>query len=295
MSVVISQVIGGLGNQMFQYAAGRSLALRHGCEVQLDTSDFAGYSLHQGFELATVFGIDFRQTDRETRDRLLGWRRYRLARRLLKRWPGLQVGQRLMVREPHFHYWPDWEFLTSPAYLSGYWQSERYFSNCADQIRQDFQFQKPLDLRSLEIAEEIRSGVSVSLHVRRGDYVSNPKTTAVHGLCGPPYYATAIEYLSDQIGPMRLFIFSDDIEWVRANLPLDSHPHTFVSHNKGADSWRDMLLMSLCQHHVIANSSFSWWGAWLNASPSKIVAAPKKWFANRNDTKDLFPSGWILL
>lgn len=295
MSVVISQIIGGLGNQMFQYAAGRALAHRLSCEVQLDTSDFAGYSLHHGFELATVFGIDCRQIDRETRDRLLGWRRYGLTRRLLKRWPGLQAGQPLMVCEPHFHYWPGWERLTSPVYLSGYWQSERYFCNCADLIRQDFQFRKPLDLRSLKIIEEIRSGVSVSLHVRRGDYASNPKTTAVHGLCEPPYYARAIKYLADRIGPVRLFIFSDDIDWARANLPLDSHPHIFVSHNKGADSWRDMLLMSLCQHHVIANSSFSWWGAWLNASPNKIVVAPKKWFASNNDTKDLFPRGWVLL
>jgi hypothetical protein len=293
--MITSHIIGGLGNQMFQYAAGRSLALRHGCEVQLDTSDFAGYSLHQGFELATVFGIDCRQTDRETRDRLLGWRRYGLARRLLKRWPSLQVGHPLIVREPHFHYWLGWELLNSPAYLSGYWQSERYFSDCADQIRQDFQFRKLLDPRSLEMAEEIQAGVSVSLHVRRGDYASDPKTTAVHGLCEAPYYARAIEYLSDRLGPMRLFVFSDDIEWARANLPLDAHPHTFVNHNKGADSWRDMRLMSLCQHHVIANSSFSWWGAWLNPSTEKTVIAPAQWFARLVDTRDLIPPQWVRL
>lgn len=293
--MITSHIIGGLGNQMFQYAAGRSLALRHGCGLQLDTADFAGYSLHQGFELATVFGLDCRQIDRQTRDRLLGWRGRGLARRLLKRWPGLQFGQPPIVNEPHFPYWPGWERLTSPAYLSGYWQSERYFSHCADQIRQDFQFSKPLDPRSLEIAEEIRAGVSVSLHVRRGDYANNPTTTAVHGLCEPPYYARAIEHLSDRLGSMRLFVFSDDIEWARANLPLDAHPHTFVSHNKGADSWRDMRLMSLCRHHVIANSSFSWWGAWLNASAEKTVIAPARWFAKRVDTRDLIPPQWVRL
>lgn len=292
--MIVSHTIGGLGNQMFQYAAGRSLALRHDCVLHLDTSDFTGYSLHQGFELSTVFGIDCPQIDRQTRDRLLGWRGWGLTRRLLKRWPFLQIGQPSIVYEPHFQYWPVWERLPNPSYLFGYWQSERYFCHCADQIRKDFQFSKPLDPLSLEIAEEIRAGVSVSLHVRRGDYANNPKTTAVHGLCGPPYYARAIEHLSEQLGVMRLFVFSDDIEWARANLPLDAHPHTFVSNNQGADSWRDMRLMSLCRHHIIANSSFSWWGAWLNPSEDKIVIAPKRWFARANiSSKDLLPDGWV--
>ena len=293
--MITVRLIGGLGNQMFQYAAGRSLALKHACALQLDTADFVGYSLHQGFELASVFGIDCKQADRETRDSLLGWLRHGLVRRLLRRWPVLQIGDRVLVNEPHFQYWPGWQSLGSSAYLSGYWQSERYFNEFADQIRQDFQFAKPLDPLSVKIAKDMRAGVSVSLHVRRGDYASNPKTTAVHGLCEPQYYAEAIQVLQKRHGSMHLFIFSDDIEWARANLPLGEHPNTFVSHNKGADSWRDMQLMTLCKHHVIANSSFSWWGAWLNSSKSKSVIAPKRWFANGTNVSDLFPKGWVTL
>lgn len=291
--MITSHIIGGLGNQMFQYAAGRSLALRHGCELQLDTLDFAGYSLHQGFELTTVFGIDSPQIDRQTRDQLLGWRGSGLARRLLKRCPGFQIGRPPFVNEPHFQYWKGWEQLACPAYISGYWQSELYFSDCADQIREDFKFSKPLDPHSKEIAKEIQGAVSVSLHVRRGDYANNLKTNAVHGLCEPAYYASAIKHLSDQLGAMHLFVFSDDIEWARANLPLAAHPHTFVSHNKGSDSWRDMQLMSICRHHVIANSSFSWWAAWLNTSRMKTVVAPKRWFVKNIDTRDLMPQQWI--
>lgn len=293
--MIAARLIGGLGNQMFQYAAGRSLALRHGCELRLDTSDFVGYSLHQGFELSSVFGIECRQNDPLKQGRLLSWQRNRITRRLLKLWPSLQIGGLSVVNEPHFHYWPGWLKLGSPAYLAGYWQSELYFNDFADQIRKDFQFIKPLDPISAEIADEIHAGVSVSVHVRRGDYVTNSKNTAVYGLCEPSYYANAIEYMTDRLGPIRLFVFSDDIEWARANLPLGAHSNTFVSHNKGVDSWRDMQLMCMCQHNIIANSSFSWWGAWLNVSKNKIVVAPKKWFANDNDTKNLFPNGWRLL
>jgi Glycosyl transferase family 11 len=132
------------------------------------------------------------------------------------------------------------------------------------------------------------------LHIRRGDYVQNPKASAVHGTSTLDYYSEAIQLMIGEVGMPHVFIFSDDIDWVKGNLIIPS-PHTFVCQNIGADSYRDMQLMSLCKHNIIANSSFSWWGAWLNPNPEKIVIAPKQWFVNANNTVDLLPSTWITL
>lgn len=293
--MITSHIIGGLGNQMFQYAAGRSLALQNGCELQLDTSDFAAYTLHQGFELDIVFGINLRRLDKISSGKLLGWRKHRFLSSLFGRIEGFGTLHTTIAREPSFNYWPKWMHLQAPAYLFGYWQSERYFSEFKHEIRQDFRFRQNLDPESNRIAEAISNKTSVSLHVRRGDYAKNPKTTALHGLCSPAYYSKAIDYLAHRANNLHLFIFSDDIPWVKANLPIAGHNYTYVSHNKGSDSWRDMQLMSLCQHHIIANSSFSWWGAWLNPSPKKFVVAPEKWFAKDIDTSDLIPESWIRL
>ena len=140
----------------------------------------------------------------------------------------------------------------------------------------------------------------VSLHVRRGDYASNPKTTSTHGLCSLDYYRAAVTHVASKVENPEFFIFSDDIDWVRANLQLD-FPHHFVAHNQGATSYNDMRLMSLCSHHVIANSSFSWWAAWLSGidkGNGGAVIAPRQWFAGaagRVGAANRFPSHWELL
>jgi hypothetical protein len=123
--------------------------------------------------------------------------------------------------------------------------------------------------------------------------VSNPKNAFI-GVCSLAYYQKAIEYIKSQVKTPVFYIFSDDIEWVKSNLLLDKNT-VFVGHNKGTESYNDMHLMSLCKHHIIANSSFSWWGAWLNASPNKIVVAPKKWFASNQNDQDLIPRSWVKL
>jgi hypothetical protein len=148
--------------------------------------------------------------------------------------------------------------------------------------------------RNLELAEEINTVNAVSLHVRRGDYVSNPRTMATNGVCPLSYYDSAIRYICARVDAPHFFVFSDDMDWVRENLNID-HPCRYVDHNCSTESFNDMRLMSMCRHHIIANSSFSWWGAWLNPREDKIVIAPKKWFANSNDTKDLLPFGWATL
>ncbi|MFN3751977.1 MAG: alpha-1,2-fucosyltransferase [Thiobacillus sp.] len=294
MSAIILQVIGGLGNQMFQYAAGRALSILRGVPLHLDVSGFTGYGLHQGFELEHVFSCPVTLAEPQEVRAFLGWQSSRLARRIFAR-PALRfLRNRHFMVEPHFHYWPGICNVPLPTYLMGYWQSERYFADVAQTIRTDFTFRQPMTGRNHELAEEIGAVNAVSLHVRRGDYANNLRTKATHGVCPLDYYEAAIRYIAERVEAPHYFVFSDDMEWVRANL-RSQFPCSYVDHNQGAESYNDMRLMSLCKHHIIANSSFSWWGAWLNPRDDKVVVAPKNWFANNNDTKDLLPFGWATL
>lgn len=292
--MVISNIIGGLGNQMFQYAAGRALALRNNTELRLDISGFENYALHQGFELQSVFSCANRIASSDDMKGVLGWQSSPWIRRILSRPAFAPLRRKELLFEPYFWYWDGINQAPSNSYLMGYWQSEKYFGDHAATIRSDFAFRRPLDSLNENIIQKIEASDAVSLHIRRGDYAKNPKTLSVHGLCSLDYYRAAIELVSSRIGSAHFFIFSDDIEWVRQNLILD-FPCEFIDHNKGQESYKDMQLMSLCRHHIIANSSFSWWGAWLNPLPEKIVVAPSKWFTNDRNVNDLIPAGWIRL
>jgi len=292
--MIISQVLGGLGNQMFQYAAGRSLSLKNKTPLALDVAGFEGYGLHQGFELDRVFSAPITLASEADRRRVLGWRRSPLVRRVLAQLPVSIAADPRFAQEPYFHFWPDLEGFGPDSYLAGYWQSEKYFADVAPQIRTDFSFRTPLGGKNAELAHVIGAAKAVSLHVRRGDYANDPKTKSTHGLCSLDYYRVAIDRVAAVVPKPVFFIFSDDIAWVRANLPM-TFEHHFVEHNQGVASYNDMRLMSLCQHHVIANSSFSWWGAWLNPSTDKTVVAPQKWFAGAKSVHDLFPAKWVLL
>ncbi len=291
---IYTSLIGGLGNQMFQYAAGRALALHRKTDLRLDVSGFSNYQLHQGFELKRVFSCPAELATAVEVRRLLGWQSGALARRILAKPAFAALRRPELVIEPHFNYWTQFENAPDNAYLDGYWQSEKYFRGCEAEIRADFTFQPPLDESNAELAAEISSINAVSLHVRRGDYARNPKTLAVHGLCSPEYYRAAIDYLAERIDSPCFFVFSDDIRWAQENLGLNT-PCRFVDHNQGEKSYVDMQLMSMCKHHIVANSSFSWWGAWLNSSSSKIVVAPRRWFANDTPTSDLVPATWVRL
>jgi len=279
---------------MFQYAVGRSLSLRLQTEFKLDISEFDGYSLHQGFELDRVFGINTHlAAEREIRE-LLGWQSVPLIQRLVARLaPGGRLGR--MVCEPHYHYWPGIRNISGDCYLSGYWQSGEYFSEIEAVIRKDFSFKSFTDDKNRKLADKIQSVHSVSLHVRRGDYVASAKTNAMHGTCSLDYYRQAIDYINRYVEGVYFFVFSDDIPWVKENLMIPRGCQ-FVYHNQGQNSFRDMQLMSLCKHHIIANSTFSWWGAWLDAEKTKVVIAPERWFGHDNySTKNLYPSGWVVM
>lgn len=278
-SVIISRIIGGLGNQMFQYAAGRAFSLSSGVPYKQDVEGFDRYTLHNGFELSRVFNVaEDIASPQDLRD-VLGWRHHSLLRRYLVRKSLGFLRGKVFIVEPPLSYCASLTGKTlTNAYLVGYWQSEQYFSCIAQTIHSDFRFKSLLTGRNAEFSHRIKNCSSVSLHVRRGDYFSNPATREKHGICTIQYYLMAIEYITARITNPQFFIFSDDIEWARKALSIDL-PHHFVEHNKGSESYNDMRLISLCSHHIIANSSFSWWGAWLSPSENKIVIAPRRWYA----------------
>lgn len=293
--MIIVNVIGGLGNQMFQYAAGRALAHARGLPLRLDISSFDGYGLHQGFQLPRSFCCEAEIASAADVSGILGWRAIPAIKRILARPEFTAVRSKAFVVEPHFHFWPGIRSVPGTAYLHGYWQSEKYFADAADVLRVDFAFRQPMSEVNAAWAERIDRCMAVSLHVRRGDYVSDPKTRAVLGPCSLDYYRSAVRYVAERVGTPEFFVFSDDIAWARDNLDI-GFPCHYIDHNRGMESYNDMRLMSLCRHYILANSSFSWWGAWLNPRADKIVVAPARWFAGEaRRVDDLIPQGWITL
>lgn len=291
--MVISHILGGIGNQMFQYAAGRALAVHSGQPHRIDLSSFSSYQLHNGYELSRVFNLKTEAAEPILIRDLLGWRAHQFAMRLLRRpqMAGFR-GSRLIV-EPHFNFWPEFFKLKGDCYLFGYWQSDRYFKFIENVIRDDFVFRVPLEGENAELGLGLRDSriQSVSLHVRRGDYLSDAKTSHIMNVCDPAYYYRAIQYIADRLESPVFYIFSDDIAWVKENIRIE-YPCVYIDHNHGTESYRDMQLMSMCQHHIVANSSFSWWGAWLNKNTKKIVVSPKNWFRNGMNDADLIPENW---
>jgi hypothetical protein len=298
-------LIGGLGNQMFQYAAGKALAERHGVPLALDISGFRNYALRPFLldrllvpeAIASVRAgpaekpeINFVRAKWKARiDRLLGKAGL----------PKLAASPN-EYREPHFHYDPVFEALGPRISLFGYFQSERYFNSIAESLRDWFSPREPLGDAAAAALERIEaSRLPVSVHVRRGDYLK-PGTHEVHGILGESFYRQVFNRLESIIGrEAEIFIFSDDP--AAAEQVLDFIPGSRLNHVRGDPErpWEDMALMARCRHHVIANSSFSWWGAWLNPSPDKIVVAPRAWFAatdsSKRNTGDLYPPSWILV
>ncbi|ETZ19769.1 alpha-1,2-fucosyltransferase [Pedobacter sp. V48] len=281
----IIRFLGGLGNQMFQYALYKSLQNKFP-NVKADLHGYNDYPLHNGFELENIFGSKINKVSSFTSNLYYNkkWI-YRKLRRLF----GLK---NTYIEEKTLFSFNE-SILNNPrtAYYWGYWQNFKYFENIADEIKNDFQFTSPLSKENQQILDQVKLKNSVSIHIRRGDYLKDP---LLGGLCGPEYYKQAISYVQSDLTSPSFFIFSDDIVWCTENLNLDNC--TFISWNKELSSYIDMQLMSSCKHNIIANSSFSWWAAWLNPNPDKIVIGPKKW-VNHSDPniRMSFPQKWISL
>lgn len=283
--MIVARIVGGLGNQMFQYAAAKALAARHGVELRLDIRDFNHYDLH-GYGLPKL-RVDALAAQSEDLSPYPAWKR-----RILSRLPtGLS---RRYFKERAFGYHPAWQRLGPSAYLDGYFQSERFFGTVADELRSEFVPAVRSRHAENTIVDQFGKQESVALHVRRGDYVTDSRTLAVHGVCGIDYYRRAVQLILERIASPRFHLFSNDIVWALENLGLPDDT-LCVDWNSDEPEW-DLHLMSRCRHHVIANSSFSWWGAWLATHENQMVICPEPWFNDpRLSAEDLIPARWTRL
>lgn len=297
--MIIVKLIGGLGNQMFQYSLGRYLAFKYNTCLKLDILDLVETPLLENFT-AREFELDVLniQAQIATKKEIAAYIPNKtLFGRILKKIMKV-VDYNKIIFETNKTFQQSVLNTNGHAYLSGYWQSEKYFSPISDLIRGDFTLKTNVlneidqDSSLREYRESILNSNSISIHFRREDYIKNPATNLNHGVCPEDYYYKAINRLNLEIPNPKYFLFSDEPGWLENNLKIDQE-YIIVKDNKG---YIDMHLMSLCKHNIIANSSFSWWGAWLNNNPDKIVIAPAKWFADNSlnsQTTDLIPEGWI--
>ncbi len=264
--MIVTKLSGGLGNQIFQYAIGRKLSIQNDTDLVLDISHYADdtkrkYALY-------VFNIKAQTIDKMSGHIFLDY------------------------NEKQFSFDPEVLKIEGDTWINGYWQTEKYFMDIREIILDDLRLKKELSLESKKILEEISNSNSISLHVRRGDYVTEAKTNAFHGTCSESYYVEAVSKVSKS-GVIKIFVFSDDIKWCKENLKFP-HSTVYVNERSTIPDYEELILMSKCKHNIIANSSFSWWGAWLNTNNDKMVIAPKKWFSNSSiDTRDVIPETWI--
>lgn len=292
--MIIVNLKGGLGNQMFQYAAGLALAEKHHVNLELDfaflqTSTGSAAFTKRRFELE-IFDTNFKLASEKEINAFKG-NQHKFTYRVIRKFFPSLIRKKIYRYDP-LNFDPAFAQLGNEVYLDGYFQSAYYFLKAENAIRSHFRFKNHLAGKNKTLSEEISSCNSVSIHVRRGDYLSEINRGLFGNICTLDYYSKAISIIQKEIPDPHFYIFSDDVAWVKENLKMDS-PVTFVDFNTGENSFEDMRLMSLCKHNIIANSSFSWWAAWLNDNASKKVIAPTKWI---NDpgcvVEDVMPKTW---
>jgi len=267
--MIIVRILGGLGNQLFQYAYAKSLADK-GYHVKIDISAFKNYKLHGGYHL-DQFKIDL-ETSSSTEN---------FFTKYFFNFPKKE--KTLLFQKA---------FLTPfrYKYIKGYFQNEKYFEDIRPILLKQIMLKKQLSSSTIQYLEEITIKKSTcSLHIRRGDYILDKKSNQVHGVCDLNYYKEAIKLMREKCDEVHFFVFSDDISWVKKNLKIKNTvyiDHKVIPHE-------DLHLMSLCKHNITANSSFSWWAAWLNQNKNKIIIAPKQWFVSKEN--EVACNNWIKL
>lgn len=288
-----------MGNQLFQYALGRALSSKNGERLKFEISYFKTgarkYSLGK-FNIPEAQSGFADESDLqnigvpEVYNKSLFARIKRKFFRITEYFK--PISQKKFILEPYFHFCPDILNIKGSAYLSGVWQSEKYFISSESEIRKEVTLKETPSGEAKDWLQKIACCNAVSLHVRRGDYVKSKKSNQFHGLCTPEYYQNAIEFISQKIPNPVFFVFSDDILWAKNNLKI-CYPVCYVSSETLPD-YEELIIMSKCNHNIIANSSFSWWGAWLNTNKDKVVIAPRKWFNSHTASPvDLIPDSWI--
>ena len=288
--MIITNIVGGLGNQMFQYSIAKSIAKKRKDTFKLDISFYPNQTLRKYelnfFNIEEVFATPFEIEQFKGKRTFLSKFKKKLGFEKLKNKGYFNEKALSVYDQDVFEY-------DENIYLDGYWQSEKYFLDIKDEICKDFSLKNPISVEANKYLKEIHTKESVSIHIRRGDYVHNSHTNSVHGVCSLDYYKNAIDYMDKNIDSAYYFIFSDDIQWCKDNFSFLANK-CFIDDTKS--TFDDLDLMKNCRHNIIANSTFSWWAAWLNSNNDKIVICPKNWFSNtkmQKESKDIMPQNWL--
>ena len=283
--MILVRLIGGLGNQMFQYAAGRSIANRLGEQLYLDVRKFKGYKPHQfvldRFDIRAKIASD------------LELRNWPLIRGLLSKFLQKIGTKTRWYTERNFFYDPTSKLIQKNSLIDGYFQSRNYFEDISDILKMEFKPKVRLSKINSNLLKQIHNSESVMVHIRRGDYVNNSRALNFHGVCSTDYYKNAISFVEKSRSNLHFYVFSNDFDWAK-QLFYTKKNVTFVDGNENLPEV-DLFLMSQCKHHIIANSTFSWWGAWLGNTEMQIVVAPSPWFKKSGLERDLIPSNWVLI
>jgi len=295
--MITVNIIGGLGNQMFQYAFGYAISKENSIKIKLDIRGFDAYNLRdyelglfnieENSELEPVYGFLLNQLNGKNNTPLM-----KISRKALR---GLLKFAKFYYQEKkEFAFDKDVFSVKIDTYFHGYWQNEKYFKKYRKELLEIFTL-KTIHSKTIEYQQQIIKSEAVSLHIRRGDYVTDTHTNSVHGTCDVRYYKKAVMEVLKSKKQAHFFIFSDDLDWAESNLNFINNK-TFIRLESDIPDHEEMYLMSQCKYNIIANSSFSWWGAWLNQNSDKKVIAPKKWFnGSVLNPKDLIPNSWVRL
>ncbi|MBI2617099.1 alpha-1,2-fucosyltransferase [Candidatus Gottesmanbacteria bacterium] len=289
--MIITELMGGLGNQMFQYALGKKLAIVCNTQLKIDLTEFKKqhlypYRLHK-FNIVEDFA------SKDDLRFILGWGYY-VPRIFLRK---VKIFFETMF--PNIFYEKAFTFdkriltVSDNSYLSGFWQSEKYFQEIRPVLLKEFTPKSPPSYKNRLVLKKIPKSHAVSIHFRRGDYMEHVKANIIHGVLSLDYYYKAVEFIKRKVKNPHFYIFSDSIDWVKKYFKPKG-VFTYIDFNDAIDEYEDFRLMSACKYHIIANSTFSWWAAWL--SQGKIVIGPEKWFRTPTlNSKDILPPTWVRL
>ena len=295
--MIVVRLNGGLGNQLFQFSAGYALALKNRDTLKLDLSALTNSTSNQTIRQPDILEfIGVSGFERATSIEIKKFRKpYGFFSKLFR-----AVNQKLLKK--YYHDWhPEIMNLKGNIYLEGYFQAEHYFKDIYTQLINELSVSDQIIKNTLDISQIISSKMHpVSIHIRRGDYITNPDAKKFHDICTKEYFYKAIDYLEKEIGKINLLVFSDDIAWVKNNMKWTTGT-VFISALKGMNGKaltgpEELYLMSICEHNIISNSTFSWWGAYLNKNKTKKVVAPNIW--NKSPFlkhKNIIPNDWTRL
>lgn len=281
----VIRIMGGLGNQMFQYALYYKF-MHMGIETKVDISYYQNENAHNGYELEEIFEVTSAKASPKECKKMAFYKINKINRMLIRIYRRKAFYSHIYTREAGY----DKNILKlRNKYIEGYFQSEKYFEDIKDDIKSIYKFKSNYPQNVEKWLEDIKNTNAVSVHIRRGDY----STTGMRLLCNTNYYKNAIEYLKAKLENPVFYIFSNDVGWCKQN--FDGEEFKIVTGNTGKNSFWDMFLMSQCKHNIIADSSFSWWSAWLNAYKDKIIIAPEKWEAGKNKFTNIIPETWKII